>query len=341
MTRSTELDANGVEFAIEEGFGRIVSVDWPEAGKRNAKVEMDGEGLRYPVKGWADIHNAELRSLLEDPPARVQYRIETHRDKKANQSTPIDDLEAIDKYRRLIVLTPADASGAERRVPNLPPQAPPPPPSGGHVTDTWAYCAALGSVELAYDLAVAARNDGRIDNVTRPMVEAAGRVLLDCASAAQSSVRGAVDLNANSHTRARGAIRSAVGYAPPPPFELATDDDAWGEWAGKITRAAGVLMAAALELLNGDKSAAEAGPRQSQPSAEGDSSTDEAAGGDDSPAAGSPLDRLNALRLSGKEIVEFRDLVVANGLPWPLKDLTAEQLATFGELLAAWAQDAA
>lgn len=52
----------------------------------------------------------------------------------------------------------------------------------------------------------------------------------------------------------------------------------------------------------------------------------------------SPMDRVNALSLKGKEVGTLRDQMKAQGVPWPPVTLDKDQQAAFDDVLAAWTQ---
>lgn len=261
MPTETLKDERGAEYLVTKGFGKINSITWPEEGKRNAHVEITPEGnLQYPVKGWADSTDPDIHSVLVDQPDRVEYRVETHREQDLDPSIPIEEVDKRKKFRRMIVLKRASANG-NREVPNEPPAQPGPKAndapgdrpamrSGGDRTDTWAYGATLGLAELAFELLVAAGGAER-GQLNPKTVKGLAERLLAVADGGQECVRAAVDRNANSHTRARGALRSALALYPVPldmaPVEL---DEALDAWQERMTRAVCLLMRVGLELLD-------------------------------------------------------------------------------------------
>lgn len=265
MPTRTETDDRGAEYLVTTGYGKIKSITWPDEGKQNAHVEIDADGLRIGVKGWADTTDPAINEVLVANPDRVEFRIETHRDKDHDPAIPIADVDSFKKFRRMIVLKPvsgngngasgAPAASGNRDIPNEPPAipgakenqpttAPPPPRSGGHLTDTWAYGATLGLAELAFELLV--KTGGSPVN-SKTVRELADR-LLAVADAGQRSVRGEVERNANSHVRARGALRSTFELYPPP-LDTPADMD---EWQERVTRAVCLLMKVGLDLLEAD-----------------------------------------------------------------------------------------
>jgi hypothetical protein len=185
-----------------------------------------------------------------DETGPVEYRIEIHRSGDAPRDLSIAELQNFQKFRRLVKL---HTGVPERRVDNEPPPqpgpksnqptaTPPAPPSGGHVTDTYPYSASLGLVELAFELL---HQFGQ--PITPKSISELAQRLLAVANDGQLTVRGTVDLAANSHMRARGAIRSAIVRYPPPFSD--ESDIAMDNWQHKLSRAVGMLMGVGLELL--------------------------------------------------------------------------------------------
>ncbi len=258
MARTYEKDESGTEFAVETGFGVITKVEWPVEGKKNANVTFDAEGLKIPVKGWANTTDREdLRMAIAsafDNRARVAFRIEIHRAGDQPNDKPFCDVPDFSRFRRLEGLRVAGGV-AERPIPNQPSAAPSPMPSGGTSTDTWAYAAAVGTVDLAYELLHDAVRDGRLEKVLPTQVKAMAVILLRAADNVQVAIRGKeLDRNANSHTRARGAVRTALQFCPPPIGEVAK----MAGWAAQVEKIAAVLLAQASELAEAIPSTADA-----------------------------------------------------------------------------------
>lgn len=263
MAKRIETDDRGAEIAVEVGLGTI-DKDKIEFKERNACVPIMADGLRLPVKGWVDRTDPEIARLLDNPPERVEFRVETHRQEAIDPTIPIADVDKFQKYRRMVILKPAPVNGSTngngngREIPNEPPAQPGPkaneppaaptgPKSGGHLTDTWAFAATLGMAELAFEVLVKAGPD-KVQLNPKSVRELADR-LLAITDAGQQHVRGAVDRNANSHTRARGALRSALELHVPPvdTFGDPAEMDAWQE---RVTRAVCLLMKVGIDLLD-------------------------------------------------------------------------------------------
>lgn len=279
---------DGAEVSVESGFGRIDKVEYKDV---NAKVTLvDVPGLRLPVTGWVRHTDPDIRALLTEPwPARVEFVVHVTRDEKIDKSIPIADVDKFDKFRKMVVFreapgppkgsqSPPEAQPAERTIPNEPPPNPGPTQntdqphrsmikSGGDMTDTWAYTATLGVAELAFELLNDAQEAGLIESLHPAAVRDLGGRLLAIADAGQACVRPAgVDRFANSHARARGALRTILKRYEPP-FAKPFDDDAWGEWQDRSQKGVCVLMTAGLDLLNAE-----------MPADDGD---DDAGGGDE------------------------------------------------------------
>lgn len=238
MSRELQRDESGVEFAVESGYGTIDKIVWPIEGKKNAEVFFDAEGLRLPVRGWANTERADLAQVLKDAEtakARVAFRIETHRNDKQPKDIPLDDVPKMERFRRLEGLR--IAGGAQGPDTPAAPSVPIPD------VDGWSY--AVGMVDLAYELLHAATADGRLKAVLPSQVGALASVLLRTADAAQEAVMGQSDRLAGSHTRARGAVRSALRSTPPP---LGADLFAIEAWAAKLGRVSSLLLSQAAAL---------------------------------------------------------------------------------------------
>jgi hypothetical protein len=113
------IQRDGCEVRVEDGVGRVVEVKH-QAGKRNAQVIIEAQGLREPVTGWADGTDAALVEQVRAAHASLQltpYRIEVVRDEKAPRDVAIADLPKRSKFRRLVALGAAAdpwAQGAQQ-----------------------------------------------------------------------------------------------------------------------------------------------------------------------------------------------------------------------------------
>lgn len=114
---------------------------------------------------------------------------------------------------------------------------------------SWSYQAVVGFVELALELIADhvladVDHDGDHAAIRPEQVEALARTLLDCADKVQAATRadGHVDRMDSSHTRARGAVRTALRVFPVPFDTDAATRAAWAEnlvaQASSVTRIA-------------------------------------------------------------------------------------------------------
>jgi hypothetical protein len=123
---------DGAEVRVETGVGRITEVKH-QAGKRNAQVIIEAQGLREPVTGWADGTDSALAETVKAYAASLQlvpYRIEVVRDAKAPKDVPIAQLEKRSKFRRLVALGDAADPWAQGDAAGSAPADAPPPPAG-------------------------------------------------------------------------------------------------------------------------------------------------------------------------------------------------------------------
>lgn len=120
---------------------------------------------------------------------------------------------------------------------------------------SYAITASLGMAELAYELIMernrteAARSGSELQPPPWPQVKGLARKLLDAADRAQAELRsdGRVDRMDNSHTRARGAVRSALDVYPVP-WGAAPDDVA--AWVDVLAHHATELIRIAVALVD-------------------------------------------------------------------------------------------
>lgn len=113
---------------------------------------------------------------------------------------------------------------------------------------SYAVTAAVGMVELANELLLAREVDPGDEVPTEAELRKLSRTLLLAADHVQANVRGDghVARMDNSHTRARGAVRSALLAHPVPWGADATEKKVWfndlTEWATTILRTAVALI---------------------------------------------------------------------------------------------------
>lgn len=124
------ITRDGAEVRVETGVGRITEVKH-QAGKRNAQVIFEAQGLREPVTGWADGTDSALAETVKAYAASLQlvpYRIEVVRDAKAPKDVSIADLPKRSKFRRLVALgDAADPWAQSGAAPSAPADVSPPP----------------------------------------------------------------------------------------------------------------------------------------------------------------------------------------------------------------------
>lgn len=263
MAKSVVKDPEGVEFNLETGYGNVVKIEHEE-GKRNASVEFKADNLRLPVKGWADTSNPDLWDVITDAKntgRRVSFRIETHRKDEIDKTLPMQAVGQFDRFRRLVDVkaaqdaqngsaaptTAANGSQAQRAPENGSDGDPGPqdPNDYGHRPG-----ASLGMVELAYKLITERLIAKGVDaNPDPKKVKAVATMLLDACDSTQATVRadGRTDRMDNSHTRARGAVRSVV-EATGVPFDSFTAPGGPEAWVSHLSTEAAALLNMAIEL---------------------------------------------------------------------------------------------
>ena len=216
----------------------------------------------------------------------VRYRIETHRKDSVAIDRPLADLGNDEKVRDLVSLqllagAPAGAGAAPaenaRQAAPERPSAPEPADDGGvdptadnaaqeptarrgpklaeakpweHANSdgslnlgSYEVTAAVGMVELAYEQLVS-----RGEPFTIPQARYLGRHLLTAADNAQSAIRpdGRVDRMDNSHTRARGAVRTALERIGVP---WGAEKPAVATWVDELAAEAAAILQAGIALL--------------------------------------------------------------------------------------------
>lgn len=115
------------------------------------------------------------------------------------------------------------------------------PPAVAARMSTWGYQAALGMAELAYELTL---EQGR--PVTRLGTLNLAAALLTAADEAQRRTFGRVDRADHSHTRARGALRTALRVHRVPWGASGEERQAWVE---AITEETAAILTLGLKLL--------------------------------------------------------------------------------------------
>lgn len=218
------------------GTGIVTAI---EPGEKTSVVVIDGvqPKLKWPRK--INVLNGDiLLTAAKDALASgqlVSYKIEKN-------ARGFRDLTQLDFA--------AGGSSPEARPPAAAPTSTtsdanghkaPERPTGG-VEESWQYAAAVGTVDLAYELLADV-----LGEVTKPALAAFAKRLLACADEAQAALTGKVDRAAQSHTRARGALRTVMGTNTPAPIGN-SDDEAWDKWQAKATTRTVVLLQIAKDL---------------------------------------------------------------------------------------------
>lgn len=227
--RTLVRDAAGTEYVLETGYGHVTKVEPPKEGGRNAHVEFAADGLRKPVKGWADSTNPAIWEPVNEAMntgQRVTFRIEVHRDAKVDKNIPFDKVGQFDRFRRLVEVKPAGGATAQVAS-NNPGEAPVPaqddpgpsdPDDYGHPFSqpdasarprvqegkpwertnsdgslnlgSYAYLASVGTVEWAYELLTARRAEKGLEGpASVALVKGLAAMLLDASDRAQAGIR--------------------------------------------------------------------------------------------------------------------------------------------------------
>lgn len=115
---------------------------------------------------------------------------------------------------------------------------------------SYAVTAAVGMSEYAYELLVKTRRErGRDLRPPREQVKVMAAMLLEASDAVQRAVRpdGCMDRMDNSHTRARGAVRTVI-EALGVPWEQVSDPPGRPAWVQFVAEEATMLVQVGLEL---------------------------------------------------------------------------------------------
>jgi hypothetical protein len=274
---TTVKDEAGVEYLLECRVGDVVKVE-PSENEKNFKVhvKVDEGNLKYPAQGWLEATDPLLeiarRAMAEG--RKVAARIETRRDRKVDPATPIKEVDK--KFKRLTQLVikgepgfdavtavaerdaAAGVNGAPAQIPASEARPVANAPSRQHAEadrEEWAFAAAVGMVDLAFETLTDWKTGQPGRQFMPGDIEHLATVLLAAADAAQMAQGGQVDRAARSHTRARGAVRTAIAAYPPPIDDTDVPPpawaDVWGPWEKQITRTASTLMAIARKLTYG------------------------------------------------------------------------------------------
>lgn len=291
MARDT-IERDGEQLVVETGTGLVESFD-EKPGKRNAQVTFKAThtNLRDPVTGWLDTFDQAAAELVRDALEQrfeLEYRVEVHRLAKVDKSIPIAEVGKRDKIRDLVHVAlvadggakppPRDASTedaparADDPSPKSEPIAPTDPPAapkprrgpkvaearpweemnsdGSPNLGAYAVQAAAGMVDLAVEILVEAERE-----VTPSVVRFVATRLIEAADEIQAGVRpdGRYDRMDNSHTRARGVLRTVLRLAAFP-LEVVDDKanvsnvDVVHTWHRRTVHAGVALLTLALDL---------------------------------------------------------------------------------------------
>lgn len=263
MGKETVKDQFGAEYSLEWNTGTVTKVERPGAGRRNAQVFFAVPSFTSPVQGWIDTGDPSFGVVEQalSSKATVAFRVEVHRKRNVDKAVSFAELDRNDKARRLISVAVAgtrDAAnliaGAETDAGHRSASSQPTTSNDGDPRerlstnreglDSYAYLAKAGMVDLAFETLVGLKHAEKITGFFPKDIKALAGALLQAADATQASVNsGDVDRGAMSHTRARGAIRTALANNPVVTLE---PDDAW---IAAITKTATTLMNIALELV--------------------------------------------------------------------------------------------
>lgn len=269
------------EVLVQTGVGFVSS--FTKAEKRNAKLEITSTDprLQYPLKASVDtllpLHDVAKAAF--DGKFLVNYRIETHRFDGVSADIPIADVEKMKKANRLVSLERAAVAAVPSPNGSAPvdqgdPGPTEPPDDGEHFGATptgprmaegkpwertnsdgsvnlgsYAITASLGMVELAYELLCQRQRETGKAGTPNGELKGFARMLLDASDRVQAIIRQdhRVDRQDNSHTRARGAVRSVVESTGVPWDSLETLDQKKA-WVAFLVEQASGLLALALEL---------------------------------------------------------------------------------------------
>lgn len=256
--------------------------------------------LRDPVTGWLDTFDETQLANVRRGHAEgleLEYRIEVHRKASVDKSVPIADVPKRDKVRDLVVVTPARSGGEAGHADPAPAEPAPaavadqpadqaadtePSPAteapaqrerpARHVAESkpweelnsdgtpnlgaFAVTAGAGIVDLAVETLLAGGVDLKIAAIRTVATD-----LMHVADEIQAGVTGyRPDRMANSHTRARGLLRTVL-RARPYPLDKVLDEhgaiqpkaaDAAGAWTEKAVPAGVALLRMAVDLAGID-----------------------------------------------------------------------------------------
>lgn len=266
--------ASGVEFGLKWGYGLVESVSTPPR-KRNGRVAFRQDGFEFPNAGSVEIRRqADLIATLKeavDTEVYFAFRLESHRDDSIDKSIPFAELlkqgkeedstgkiiharlveaypEGTPEAKALIERCEAEAAagvvGAAAQTP-LPAHSTPVAnaPAVEHLPgESWEYAAATGCTDLAFELL---HESGK--EFTPSSLKFVAATLLKVADDAQTAYSGKLHRAGRAHTRARGAMRTAIKRYPIPAYSK--DAAEWDEWSAKVTKVTLMLLQTAEAIL--------------------------------------------------------------------------------------------
>jgi hypothetical protein len=203
---------------VSEGQRRVTGIALPknpDSPSRKVSFETQGHEKFNPA-GW--IYAEALGDIKIGD--FVSYKIE----KTADGFNKLTHIAPVDHNQRDQTAGSAEApkgsrddaqAGAEPR--NL--DSPAPAERDVANSDTqrfegWAFVANVGMVDLAYEELSDALESGELDSITPAMLKTVALELLNAADQAQRALVGRTDRGAQSHTRARGVVRTALRKHP-------------------------------------------------------------------------------------------------------------------------------
>lgn len=273
-TRHTPVTgANGVQYGLKWGFGKVYSVTTPK-NRVNGRVEFQVDGLQHRVGG--SIHLRNQKALIEQLKASEgteqywAYRVESHRDEKYDKDVPFLDIASDTDlakevlHSRLIAAAPEASPEGDAIITqcmaDAGQQTSPWPLSTGSTPvenqptmdqapgESWEFAARMSCVDLAFETLV----DQSGSNFTSAQMEALARLLLRIVDSAQTTFSGRLDRAGRCHTRARGALRTALKRFPVP---ADYEGDEAVEWEKKATASVVLMLRTADKILKPEEAA--------------------------------------------------------------------------------------
>lgn len=124
------IHRDGAEVRVEDGVGKVITIDPPKGDRQNVKVTIRAPHLREAVSAWTEVGAEVLKrcqwALERD--ADVAYVVEVKRKRTIAADLPLKDLAGRDKVRELVSIERPENAPA-RPVDEAPPAAPAPAPA--------------------------------------------------------------------------------------------------------------------------------------------------------------------------------------------------------------------